>query len=64
LIAQDAPTQVAYRCMECNTSVKLDLPPPEKTFAPCEERHIRCPGCGYHVLFKERTKRRVQYEAR
>jgi DNA-directed RNA polymerases I, II, and III subunit RPABC4 len=44
---------VAYRCMECDTSVKL-----------AKGDTIRCSGCGHRVLYKERTKRMVQFEAR
>jgi DNA-directed RNA polymerases I, II, and III subunit RPABC4 len=50
---QDTSAQVAYRCMECNTSVKL-----------AKGDAIRCSGCGHRVLYKERTKRMVQFEAR
>jgi DNA-directed RNA polymerases I, II, and III subunit RPABC4 len=44
---------VAYRCMECDTSVKLN-----------KGDAIRCSGCGHRVLYKERTKNMVQLEAR
>lgn len=50
---RDVTTTVAYRCMECDTSVKL-----------AKGDAIRCSGCGHRVLYKERTKRMVQFEAR
>ena len=50
---RDMQTTVAYRCMECDTSVKL-----------AKGDAIRCSGCGHRVLYKERTKRMVQFEAR
>lgn len=50
---RDANTTVAYRCMECDTLVKL-----------AKGDAIRCSGCGHRVLYKERTKRMVQFEAR
>jgi DNA-directed RNA polymerases I, II, and III subunit RPABC4 len=50
---RDVSTTVAYRCMECDTSVKLS-----------KGDAIRCSGCGHRVLYKERSKRMVQFEAR
>ncbi|KAF6236668.1 hypothetical protein HO173_004959 [Letharia columbiana] len=42
-----------YLCGECNAKVQL-----KKGDA------IRCKECGHRVLYKERTKRMVQFEAR
>lgn len=50
---RDGSNTVAYRCMECDTSVRL-----------AKGDAIRCSGCGHRVLYKERTKRMVQFEAR
>lgn len=50
---RDPNVTVAYRCMECDTSVKLN-----------KGDAIRCSGCGHRVLYKERTKNVVQIEAR
>ena len=46
-------TAVAYICGDCgreNTLKQGDV--------------IRCRECGYRILYKKRTKRVVQYEAR
>ncbi|PLB55122.1 metallothionein-I gene transcription activator [Aspergillus steynii IBT 23096] len=48
----DGPT-VYYRCGECTDRVSLK-----------RGDQIRCKSCGYRVLYKERTKRMVQFEAR
>lgn len=51
--SRDDVAHVAYRCMECDTRVTL-----------AKGDAIRCSGCGHRVLYKERTKRMVQFEAR
>ncbi|PYH45932.1 Rpo12/RPC10 RNA polymerase subunit family protein [Aspergillus saccharolyticus JOP 1030-1] len=48
----DGP-MVAYLCGECNSRVSLK-----------RGDQIRCKECGHRVLYKERTKRMVQFEAR
>ncbi|EYE92699.1 Rpo12/RPC10 RNA polymerase subunit family protein [Aspergillus glaucus CBS 516.65] len=48
----DGPV-VAYLCGECNSRVSLK-----------RGDQIRCKECGHRVLYKERTKRMVQFEAR
>ena len=55
VVAAGAPAQevVAYICGDCgaeNTLRQGDV--------------IRCRECGYRILYKKRTKRVVQYEAR
>lgn len=45
--------EVTYICGECGT---------KNTLKPVDV--IRCRECGYRILYKERTKRVVQYEAR
>ncbi|PRW58698.1 DNA-directed RNA polymerases IV and V subunit 12 [Chlorella sorokiniana] len=47
------PVQVAYICGDCGA---------ENTLKPGDV--IRCRECGYRILYKKRTKRVVQYEAR
>ncbi|KAK4196567.1 hypothetical protein QBC40DRAFT_287022 [Triangularia verruculosa] len=42
-----------YRCGDCAVRVPLEKGAP-----------IRCQKCGARVLYKERTKRMVQFEAR
>ncbi|CAD6592991.1 MAG: DNA-directed RNA polymerase core subunit rpc10 [Alectoria sarmentosa] len=42
-----------YKCGECNAEVHLKKGEP-----------IRCGECGHRVLYKMRTKRMVQFEAR
>ncbi|KAL5000535.1 DNA directed RNA polymerase [Aspergillus recurvatus] len=44
---------VAYLCGDCNARVSLK-----------RGDQIRCKECGHRVLYKERTKRMVQFEAR
>ncbi|RDW66272.1 hypothetical protein BP6252_09907 [Coleophoma cylindrospora] len=44
---------VNYLCGDCNSKVALKKGDP-----------IRCKECGHRVLYKERTKRMVQFEAR
>ncbi|KAJ5089467.1 DNA-directed RNA polymerase I II and III subunit RPABC4 [Penicillium argentinense] len=51
-MAVDNPA-VNYLCGECNARVPLKRGDP-----------IRCKDCGHRVLYKERTKRMVQFEAR
>ncbi|KAI4233648.1 MAG: hypothetical protein L6R38_007100 [Xanthoria sp. 2 TBL-2021] len=42
-----------YICGDCNQKVLLKQGDP-----------IRCKECGHRILYKERTKRMVQFEAR
>ncbi|KAK6363733.1 DNA-directed RNA polymerase core subunit rpc10 [Orbilia blumenaviensis] len=51
----DAPRQTSmkYLCADCGKSVTLNKADP-----------IRCKECGFRILYKERTKRMVQFEAR
>lgn len=44
---------VEYECGDCATKVVLKPRDP-----------IRCHECGYRILYKPRTKRVIQYEAR
>ncbi|KAI9808543.1 MAG: hypothetical protein M1825_003692 [Sarcosagium campestre] len=44
---------VWYQCGDCDAKVSLK-----------RGDHIRCKDCGHRVLYKERTKRMVQFEAR
>ncbi|KAI1003862.1 hypothetical protein K3495_g4343 [Podosphaera aphanis] len=44
---------INYLCGDCNAKVPLKRGDP-----------IRCKECGHRVLYKERTKRMVQFEAR
>ncbi|KAK4987626.1 DNA-directed RNA polymerase core subunit rpc10 [Elasticomyces elasticus] len=44
---------VSYKCGDCNTDVTLKKGDP-----------IRCKECGYRVLYKKRTNRMIQFEAR
>ncbi|KAB8291256.1 hypothetical protein EYC80_009943 [Monilinia laxa] len=48
----DGPA-IKYLCGDCNASVMLKRGDP-----------IRCKECGHRVLYKERTSRMVQFEAR
>ncbi|EPS33585.1 DNA-directed RNA polymerases I, II, and III subunit RPABC4 [Penicillium oxalicum] len=48
----DSPA-VTYICGHCSSRVALR-----------RSEHIRCKECGHRVLYKERTKRMVQFEAR
>ncbi|RDL42289.1 Uncharacterized protein BP5553_02268 [Venustampulla echinocandica] len=50
--ANENPT-ITYLCGDCNAKVPLKRGDP-----------IRCRDCGHRVLYKERTKRMVQFEAR
>ncbi|KAI9735153.1 MAG: DNA-directed RNA polymerase core subunit rpc10 [Cirrosporium novae-zelandiae] len=49
---QAGPT-VTYLCGDCAAKVPLKKGDP-----------IRCKECGHRILYKERTKRMVQFEAR
>ncbi|KAJ5133649.1 RNA polymerase archaeal subunit P/eukaryotic subunit RPC10 [Penicillium atrosanguineum] len=51
-MAVDTPS-VVYLCGECSARVPLK-----------RGDQIRCKDCGHRVLYKERTKRMVQFEAR
>ncbi|KAI9050921.1 hypothetical protein LZ554_005033 [Drepanopeziza brunnea f. sp. 'monogermtubi'] len=44
---------ILYTCGDCSAKVPLKRGDP-----------IRCKECGHRVLYKERTKRMVQFEAR
>ncbi|KAF2496239.1 hypothetical protein BU16DRAFT_526747 [Lophium mytilinum] len=44
---------VDYTCGDCNAAVSLKRGEP-----------IRCRSCGHRVLYKQRTNRMVQFEAR
>ena len=44
---------VQYQCGDCGMSISLKASEP-----------IRCSNCGYRILYKPRTKRIVQCEAR
>ncbi|KAI8918259.1 DNA directed RNA polymerase [Powellomyces hirtus] len=44
---------VTYVCGECGS---------DNTIKPREP--IRCKDCGYRIMYKKRTKRMVQFEAR
>ncbi|KAI9759070.1 MAG: DNA-directed RNA polymerase core subunit rpc10 [Chaenotheca gracillima] len=50
---EDEGPAVTYLCGDCNSKVSLKKNDP-----------IRCKECGHRVLYKERTKRMVQFEAR
>ncbi|KAK3720403.1 DNA-directed RNA polymerase core subunit rpc10 [Vermiconidia calcicola] len=50
---EDVSRPVQYLCGDCDTKVTL-----KKGDA------IRCKECGYRVLYKERTNRMIQFEAR
>ncbi|KFX93887.1 hypothetical protein O988_06594 [Pseudogymnoascus sp. VKM F-3808] len=50
--ASEGPA-INYLCGDCNSRVPLKRGDP-----------IRCKECGHRVLYKERTKRMVQFEAR
>ncbi|KAF3932275.1 hypothetical protein ABW19_dt0204160 [Dactylella cylindrospora] len=51
----DVPRQTSmkYLCADCGKAVTLNKGDP-----------IRCKECGFRILYKERTKRMVQFEAR
>ncbi|KAF2223133.1 metallothionein-I gene transcription activator [Elsinoe ampelina] len=51
--AMDIAKPVAYLCGDCDTKVYLKKGDP-----------IRCKECGYRVLYKQRTERLIQFEAR
>ncbi len=45
--------RVSYTCADCQASVYLKA-----------DDHVRCRECGCRLLFKKRTRRAVQHEAR
>ncbi|ORX73763.1 hypothetical protein DL89DRAFT_219823 [Linderina pennispora] len=47
------PVQMTYMCADCGAD--NDIKPKEP---------IRCRECGYRILYKKRTKKMVQFEAR
>ncbi|WPG99569.1 Hypothetical protein R9X50_00238600 [Acrodontium crateriforme] len=49
----DTSRPVQYLCGDCDAKVSLKRGDP-----------IRCKECGYRVLYKERTNRMIQFEAR
>ncbi|KAK3318829.1 hypothetical protein B0H66DRAFT_603394 [Apodospora peruviana] len=51
--AAEPSTVMIYTCGDCAVKVPLEKNAP-----------IRCQKCGARVLYKERTKRMVQFEAR
>ncbi|KAM0696799.1 hypothetical protein Q7P36_002870 [Cladosporium allicinum] len=50
---EDTARPVHYLCGDCDNKVTLKKGDP-----------IRCKECGYRVLYKERTNRMIQFEAR
>ncbi|KIW06946.1 uncharacterized protein PV09_02607 [Verruconis gallopava] len=52
-VQQEVDKPVQYICGDCAFKVVLKRGDP-----------IRCTDCGYRVLYKERTNRMVQFEAR
>ena len=51
--AFDQHAPVEYECGDCGSRCQLKPRDP-----------IRCDHCGYRILYKPRTKRLIQYEAR
>ncbi|KAF2472256.1 uncharacterized protein BDR25DRAFT_284851 [Lindgomyces ingoldianus] len=51
--ADDRARSVEYLCGDCDSTVALKRGEP-----------IRCRSCGHRVLYKQRTNRMVQFEAR
>ncbi|KAF2661448.1 hypothetical protein K491DRAFT_687583 [Lophiostoma macrostomum CBS 122681] len=49
----DTAKAVEYTCGDCDATVSLKRGEP-----------IRCRSCGHRVLYKQRTNRMVQFEAR
>ncbi|KIJ56561.1 hypothetical protein M422DRAFT_22721 [Sphaerobolus stellatus SS14] len=47
------PQQMEYLCADCGA--KNEIKPREP---------IRCKECGHRIMYKKRTKRMVQFEAR
>lgn len=45
---------IMYRCLNCSKSIELEQ---------VKER-VRCPFCGYRIIFKERPKTVVRVEAK
>jgi len=52
-VATQAAQGVTYTCGDCAEDV---------TLRPRDA--VRCPYCGYRILYKKRTQRLQQYEAR
>ncbi|QIX01645.1 hypothetical protein AMS68_007162 [Peltaster fructicola] len=50
---EDTNRAVQYLCGDCDAKVTLKRGDP-----------IRCKECGYRILYKERTNRMIQFEAR
>ncbi|KAG9951767.1 hypothetical protein KCU81_g2882, partial [Aureobasidium melanogenum] len=50
---EDTNRSVKYLCGDCDAEVALKRGDP-----------IRCKECGYRVLYKQRTNRMIQFEAR
>ncbi|KAI8354961.1 DNA directed RNA polymerase [Mortierella sp. GBAus27b] len=53
IAAPKPPTAMSYICAECGS---------ENEIKPKEP--IRCKECGYRIMYKRRTRRMVQFEAR
>ncbi|WJX24496.1 DNA-directed RNA polymerases I, II, and III subunit RPABC4 [Trifolium repens] len=53
LVMDPLPEPVSYLCGDCGV---------ENTLKPGDV--IQCRECGYRILYKKRTRRIVQYEAR
>ncbi|KAH8149313.1 uncharacterized protein LAJ45_06853 [Morchella importuna] len=51
--ASAASGTMHYLCAECGVKVAINKGEP-----------IRCKECGHRILYKQRTKRMVQFEAR
>ncbi|KEY72340.1 hypothetical protein S7711_01022 [Stachybotrys chartarum IBT 7711] len=49
----EPPSNMIYRCGDCGGAVTLN-----------KDALVACPHCAGRVLYKERTKRMVQFEAR
>ncbi|KAH3762407.1 DNA-directed RNA polymerases I, II, and III subunit RPABC4 [Pelomyxa schiedti] len=47
------PYQVTYVCGDCGMEVLMS-----------QNDAIRCKGCGYRILYKKRTSKMIQFEAR
>ncbi|KAF2120816.1 DNA directed RNA polymerase [Lophiotrema nucula] len=52
-VTAESGRSVEYTCGDCDASVQLKRGEP-----------IRCRNCGHRVLYKQRTNRMVQFEAR
>ncbi|QKX55814.1 uncharacterized protein TRUGW13939_02912 [Talaromyces rugulosus] len=51
--ATSSDSAVRYICGDCDHKFVLQ-----------QNSSLRCPDCGHRILYKERTKRMVQFEAR